>query len=46
MYASELNNKTLFEFTSRYKLKKLLAILATLVPYTPNITDLSNVIEQ
>jgi Predicted ATPase (AAA+ superfamily) len=29
------------EFESRYKLKKLLAILSTLVPYTPKITDLS-----
>jgi predicted AAA+ superfamily ATPase len=29
------------EFESRHKLKKLLAILATLVPYTPKITDLS-----
>lgn len=29
------------EFESRHKLKRLLAILATLVPYTPNITDLS-----
>jgi hypothetical protein len=29
------------EFESRYKLKRLLAILSTLVPYTPKITDLS-----
>lgn len=29
------------EFESRHKLKKLLAILATLVPYTPKITDLA-----
>lgn len=29
------------EFESRYKLKKLMAILSTLVPYTPNITDLA-----
>jgi predicted AAA+ superfamily ATPase len=29
------------EFESRHKLKRLLAILATLVPYTPKITDLS-----
>lgn len=29
------------EFASRYKLKRLLAILSTLVPYTPKITDLS-----
>ncbi|GHT58968.1 ATPase AAA [Bacteroidia bacterium] len=33
------------EFESRHKLKKLLAILSTLVPYTPNITDLSNAID-
>jgi len=32
------------EFESRRKLKKLLAILATLVPYTPKITDLSTAI--
>ncbi|MCL2073763.1 MAG: AAA family ATPase [Marinilabiliaceae bacterium] len=32
------------EFESRHKLKKLLAILAKLVPYTPNITDLSKAI--
>lgn len=29
------------EFESRHKLKKLLAILSVLVPYTPKITDLS-----
>lgn len=29
------------EFESRYKLKKLMAVLSTLVPYTPNITDLA-----
>jgi predicted AAA+ superfamily ATPase len=29
------------EFESRHKLKRLLAILSTLVPYTPKITDLS-----
>lgn len=33
------------EFASRYKLKKLMAILSTLVPYTPNITDLAAAIE-
>jgi predicted AAA+ superfamily ATPase len=33
------------EFESRYKLKRLLAILATLVPYTPKITDLSIAID-
>lgn len=33
------------EFESRYKLKKLLAILATLVPYTPKITNLSAAID-
>jgi len=33
------------EFESRHKLKKLLAILATLVPYTPNITDLATAID-
>jgi len=33
------------EFESRHKLKKLLAILSTLVPYTPNITDLSAAID-
>lgn len=33
------------EFESRYKLKRLLAILSTLVPYTPNITDLSVAID-
>ncbi|MCL2098462.1 MAG: AAA family ATPase [Bacteroidales bacterium] len=32
------------EFESRHKLKRLLAILATLVPYTPKITDLSTAI--
>ncbi|MDR1653439.1 MAG: AAA family ATPase [Prevotellaceae bacterium] len=29
------------EFESRHKIKKLLAILSALVPYTPKITDLS-----
>lgn len=33
------------EFQSRYKLKRLLAILSTLVPYTPNISELSSAIE-
>jgi predicted AAA+ superfamily ATPase len=33
------------EFESRHKLKRLLAILATLVPYTPKITDLSIAID-
>ncbi|HHT22216.1 MAG TPA: AAA family ATPase [Bacteroidales bacterium] len=33
------------EFESRYKLKKLLAILAKLVPYTPNIADLARAID-
>ncbi|MDR2148346.1 MAG: AAA family ATPase [Tannerella sp.] len=33
------------EFESRYKLKRLLAILATLVPCTPKITDLSTAID-
>lgn len=33
------------EFVSRYKIKKLLAVLAELVPYTPNITDLSAAID-
>ncbi len=33
------------EFESRHKLKKMLAILSTLVPYTPNITDLSVAID-
>jgi hypothetical protein len=33
------------EFESRHKLKRLLAILSTLVPYTPNITDLSVAID-
>jgi predicted AAA+ superfamily ATPase len=33
------------EFESRHKLKKLLAILATLVPYTPKITDLAAAID-
>ena len=33
------------EFESRHKLKKLLAILSALVPYTPNITDLSAAID-
>lgn len=32
------------EFESRHKLKKLLAILATLVPYIPKITDLAQAI--
>jgi len=32
-------------FESRHKLKKLLAILSTLVPYTPNITELSAAID-
>lgn len=33
------------EFASRHKLKKLLAVLATLVPYTPNIKELSDAID-
>jgi len=33
------------EFVSRYKLKKLLAVLSTLVPYTPNIKELSDAID-
>ncbi len=33
------------EFASRHKLKRLLAILSTLVPYTPKITDLSIAID-
>lgn len=33
------------EFESRYKLKKLMAILATLVPYTPNISELAQAID-
>ena len=33
------------EFASRHKLKKLLAVLSVLVPYTPNITDLSAAID-
>ncbi|MDD4141219.1 MAG: AAA family ATPase [Bacteroidales bacterium] len=33
------------EFESRYKLKKLLTILSTLVPYTPNILKLSETID-
>lgn len=33
------------EFESRHKLKRLLAILATLVPYMPKITDLSKAID-
>jgi predicted AAA+ superfamily ATPase len=33
------------EFASRHKLKKLLAILSALVPYTPKITDLSVLID-
>jgi hypothetical protein len=32
-------------FETRHKLKKLLAILATLVPYTPKITDLAAAID-
>lgn len=32
------------EFASRHKLKKLLAILSSLVPYTPNIKELSDAI--
>ena len=32
-------------FDSRYKLKRLLAILSALVPYTPNITELATAIE-
>ena len=32
-------------FDSRYKLKRLLAILSALVPYTPNITELASAIE-
>jgi len=32
------------EFASRYKIKRLLAILSELVPYTPKITDLGNAI--
>jgi len=33
------------EFVSRYKIKRLLAILSELVPYTPKITDLGNAID-
>ncbi|AGY54092.1 AAA ATPase [Bacteroidales bacterium CF] len=33
------------EFASRHKLKKLLAILSSLVPYTPNIKELSDAID-
>ena len=33
------------EFESRHKLKRLLAILSTLVPYVPKITDLSVLID-
>lgn len=33
------------EFASRHKLKKLLAVLSTLVPYTPNIKALSEAID-
>jgi len=33
------------EFVSRHKLKKLLAVLSTLVPYTPNIKELSEAID-
>ncbi|MDD2594280.1 MAG: AAA family ATPase [Bacteroidales bacterium] len=33
------------EFASRYKLKKLLAVLSEMVPYTPNIVELSRAID-
>jgi len=33
------------EFASRHKIKRLLAVLSELVPYTPKITDLSNAID-
>jgi predicted AAA+ superfamily ATPase len=33
------------EFVSRHKIKKLLAVLSALVPYTPNIAELSSAIE-
>lgn len=33
------------EFASRHKIKRLLAVLSELVPYTPNITDLGNAID-
>lgn len=33
------------EFASRHKLKKLLAVLSVLVPYTPNIKELSDAID-
>lgn len=33
------------EFASRHKIKRLLAILSELVPYTPKITDLGNAID-
>lgn len=33
------------EFASRYKIKRLLAVLSELVPYTPKITDLANAID-
>jgi predicted AAA+ superfamily ATPase len=33
------------EFESRYKLKKLLAIISTLAPYTPKIIDLATAID-
>jgi hypothetical protein len=33
------------EFASRYKIKRLLAVLSELVPYTPKITDLGNAID-
>ena len=33
------------EFVSRYKIKRLLAILSELVPYTPKITELGNAID-
>ena len=32
------------EFASRHKIKRLLAVLSGLVPYTPKITDLANAI--
>jgi len=33
------------EFASRHKIKRLLAVLSELVPYTPKITDLCNAID-
>lgn len=33
------------EFASRYKIKRLLAVLSELVPYTPNIANLSKAID-